>query len=99
MFRKPPRIRKVGYTLRNSHLVQNFEKKIVGLFFYTIINAAGCQEIVQGFIAKLDEEDRFCWFKQDGTTGYMTVLVMRNSVDIIDIVSILFGIVEYQYFI
>ncbi len=59
-------------------------KKIVGLFFFeTTINTARHQEMIQGFIATLDVEDRFCEFQQDGATAHTatpTVVFLNDKV-------------------
>ncbi len=62
-----------------------FGEKIVRSFFCEITNNdARYQEIIKGFIANLDVEDKFCWFQHNGTIKHTAAPTMDFMCEFFD---------------
>jgi hypothetical protein len=60
-------------------------KRIVGpIFFSETVTAEKYQDIMMQFISLLNEEERFCWLKQDGATSHTvnsTIKLLKQFFD------------------
>lgn len=60
-------------------------RRIIGpLFFETTVNAALYEDIIQQFIACLQEDERYCWLQQDGATCHTARSSMEMLQDFFD---------------